>query len=494
MTDCPNEETWLAFLERSQREQTSPPSRVDPREVDAHLATCSDCRALVTLLAEQASHVTVAANDERTSTTDNAEIGHAVDELRALVVSHDDKRVGTIVADKWEVEALLGAGGMGRVYRARHRNGHRVAIKFLHPSLAAGNPSVVRRFRREGYVANRVGHPGIVQVLDDGDDDGPYLVMELLDGMSCRAKLSASGSFAVEDALAVVEAAADALAAAHRAGVVHRDVKPDNIFLTNDGKTRLLDFGLASIRHALSAESGSIDGVTVGTVGFMSPEQARGDNAAVTPRSDVWSLAATCVTLLTGRSVHDGKTPAEQLAFAVTKPARAVRSLGVEVPRSVADVLDRALSFEPDDRPEDAAAFLDDLRRARTEKRSRRPLVTMTAALLAAATTVAIVSRRPHEVPEATTVTPLAPSPIDVRASELPAPTTSLTTSATALETLPAPTLVPGVTTASSVRPSRRAVPPPRASTPAPPAATPVTASAPPSPPATTRDPLSPRF
>lgn len=494
MRDCPSEETWLAFLERSQdaqREQPSRPSRVDPREVDAHLATCSDCRALVTLLASETSHATVATKDAGTSSTDDANVAQVVDEFRALVVSHDDKRVGTIVADKWEVEALLGAGGMGRVYRARHRNGHRVALKFLHPSLAAGNPSVVRRFRREGYVANRVGHPGIVQVLDDGDDDGPYLVMELLDGMSCRAKLAASGPFAVDDALAVIEGAAEALAAAHRAGIVHRDVKPDNIFLTNDGKTRLLDFGLASIRHALSTESASIDGVTVGTVGFMSPEQARGDNAAVTPRSDVWSLAATCVTLLTGRSVHDGKTPAEQLAFAVTKPARAVRSLGVEVPRSVADVLDRALSFEPDGRPEDAGAFLHDLRRARAETRPRRPLVTLTAALLATAATVAaVVTRRPHEIQEPAQVTNPAPSSVDVRASELPAPTTSATISAP----LAAPTPVPVLTTPSSGRPGRRAAPAPRASTPTPVPTTPASASATPSPAATTRDPLSPRF
>ncbi|WP_169927202.1 serine/threonine-protein kinase [Labilithrix luteola] len=479
MGDCPDEEAWLDFLELD-REKGS-----DPRAFDAHLASCADCRALMVLLVEQRSEAPNPPSAGPRLSTANADVSGAIEGLRTLVDTHEDRRIGTKVAGKWEIEALLGAGGMGRVYRARHHNGHRVAIKFLHASLAAGNPGVVRRFAREGYAANRVGHPAIVRVLDDGDDDGPYLVMELLEGASCRSKLVETGPFTIPDALDVIETAADALAAAHRAGVIHRDVKPDNIFITTNGQVRLLDFGLASMRNAISAESATVDGVTVGTVGYMPPEQARGDNAAVTARSDVWSLAATCVALVTSRPIHDGKTPAEQLAFAVTKPAPPVRSLGAKLSGQVASVLDRALSFGPADRQADAAEFLAELRRARARRPKRHLAFVATglAGFLVAAS--AVIFSRPHRAV-------VEPSPhaeaasVEVEPLTIPPP-------ASATEPVPAPPVtMPSNVVSATARPARPNAPTPK-SVPVPPTTTASTA-APITTASSTRDPLSPRF
>jgi serine/threonine-protein kinase len=340
LSACPDDATWADFLEQG---------ALARRELDTHLAACDDCRALVATLAADASSV---AEHGEPTVPRGAESRRQVD------------RIGDVVAGKWQIEGLVGSGGMGRVYRARHRNGHEVALKFLHPALA-NQPRIVRRFRREGYVANRVEHPAVVRVLDDGDDGGPFLVMELLAGRSFRKRLQDDGPLAPDEALAIVEAAARAVAEAHRIGIVHRDIKPDNLFSTTTGDVRLLDFGLASVRSLITDESLTADGITMGTVGYMAPEQARGENARVTARSDVWSLAATAVALMTGKPIHGGRTPAEQLALAIMRPAAAVRTLVPALSPAVASVLDRALCFEAEQRHADAGEFVDDLARAR---------------------------------------------------------------------------------------------------------------------------------
>lgn len=345
MRDCPDDEAWLAFLVHEHAE---------PNAIDAHLAECADCRALVVALAAEDPPAPAPASNDTERDAHTPRRDEAVAETRPP---------GTLVAGKWRIEALIGEGGMGRVYRARHQNGHFVALKFLSPALA-GRADVVRRFRREGYLANRVAHPAVVKVLDDGDDGGPFLVMELLEGRSCRARIREEGPFTAKRAVRIVAEAARALAEAHRTGVIHRDVKPDNLFLTTSLAVRVLDFGLAAVRGPLSDESLTADGVTMGTVGYMAPEQARGDNAEVGPRSDVWSLAATCVSLVSGRTLLGGRTPAEQLAFAVTKRAPPVATLGLGFSRAVEDVLDRALAFDPAERYADAGAFADALESA----------------------------------------------------------------------------------------------------------------------------------
>src|SRR6185437_8360064 len=156
-------------------------------------------------------------------------------------------RVGSVLRGKYALERVLGTGGMGAVYLGVHRNGHRVAVKVLHAEASA-DPDVRARFLREGYVANSIGHPGAVRVLDDdvAEDGAAFLVMELLEGetLHVRAKRH-MGRLPNREVLFIGRALCDVLAAAHEKGVVHRDIKPENLFLTTGRTLKVLDFGIA---------------------------------------------------------------------------------------------------------------------------------------------------------------------------------------------------------------------------------------------------------
>jgi eukaryotic-like serine/threonine-protein kinase len=260
-------------------------------------------------------------------------------------------RVGTVINGKWQVDARIGSGGMAIVYAATHRNGLRAALKMLHTQLSR-DPKMRARFLREGYVANAVGHPGVVSVLDDGvtEDGAVFLVLELLEGETIDARrIRFGGALPIDEALELAEDALDVLAAAHGKGIVHRDVKPENVFLTNDGQIKLLDFGLARMKSA-HAES-TATGVTIGTPEFMPPEQAAGRRDMVDARSDVWGLGATLFTTITGRYVHDdAQSLHEQLIANATRRPRPIRQLAPHVPAAIAKVIDRALELEMDDR------------------------------------------------------------------------------------------------------------------------------------------------
>ena len=266
------------------------------------------------------------------------------------------ERIGKVLRDKWKLTDLLGIGGMAAVYAASHiNNGKQVAIKLLHPEVLS-NPEARSRFLREGYVANKVGHPGTVQVLDDDiDDDGSvFLVMELLDGESFEARRVRSGNvMAAIDVLKIADRVLDVLAMAHEKGIVHRDIKPDNIFLTRDGGVKLLDFGIARLRDSMRRAT-MTSGGAIGTPAFMPPEQARGRWNDVGPRTDIWALGATMFTALTGHLVHEAETVNELLLAAMTKPAPPLASMLPGVPVTVSAVVDRALAHEMDARWPDA--------------------------------------------------------------------------------------------------------------------------------------------
>jgi len=279
-------------------------------------------------------------------------------------------RVGTTLNDKWTLESLLGLGGMGAVYAGLHRNGARAAVKVLHHSLAK-HTGVRARFLREGYAANRVDHPGVVKVLDDdvvagGPDAGTaYLVMELLDGESLETRRHRGLALSERDFLLAADAVLDVLEVAHRSGVVHRDIKPDNLFITGAGdgqaRVRVLDFGLARM---LEGRPMTVFGVAIGTPPFMSPEQAAGRNDEVDGRTDLFALAASGFRLLTGRRIHEGSTPIELVQKMAGLPAPRVQTVAPGMSDVVARVLDRALEFRRDDRYESAAAMRADVRRA----------------------------------------------------------------------------------------------------------------------------------
>ncbi len=282
-------------------------------------------------------------------------------------------RIGRVLNDKWTLEKLLGIGGMGAVYEARHRNGARAAVKVLHADLAR-HPDVRDRFLREGYAANKVEHSGAVKVIDDdkittGPDAGTaYLVMELLVGESLEDRVERGPQVGERELLRIADAVLDVLEAAHERGVVHRDLKPENIFLAKDDsgetKVKVLDFGLARLRDTATT---TMHGVAVGTPSYMSPEQASGRHDEIDGRADLFSLAASAFRLATGRRIHEGGNAVELVTKMANLPAPKIRTVAPQVSEPFARVIDKALSFRKEDRYEDAAAMREDVRRARRE-------------------------------------------------------------------------------------------------------------------------------
>jgi serine/threonine-protein kinase len=245
------------------------------------------------------------------------------------------------------VEQLLGEGGSGAVYQARGRDGVPVAVKVLHRELAE-DPSVRTRFAREAYVANTIEHPGAVRILDDGvdEEDVPYLVMELLDGENYEARrIRKGGRLPVNEVLWVADRTLDVLQAAHEKGIVHRDIKPENLFLTGDRKLKVLDFGIARLAdHTGTTQAGTI----LGTLGFMPPEQARGDAAEIGVKSDLWSVGATMFHLLSGRLVRDGEDIGKLIREAGSTRVPSLATVVDGMPVDLAVLVDSALRLETD--------------------------------------------------------------------------------------------------------------------------------------------------
>ncbi len=274
------------------------------------------------------------------------------------------QRVGRTLCGKYTLDALIGVGGMAAVYKGVHRNGHRVAIKMLHPAISASE-ALRARFLREGYVANAVDHPGAVRVLDDdtAEDGSVFLVMELLEGQTLRELWERAGyRLPVEQAAAFVHQLLDVLAAAHAKGIVHRDIKPDNLFVTADGRLRVLDFGIARMRDA-SGSSATRTGGVMGTPAFMPREQALGWMKEIDGRTDLWAVGATMFTLVSGEMVHNADTPEHVVVLTATQPARPLASV-VPVPPPIAAVVDQALAFAKTDRFADARSMQQALEQA----------------------------------------------------------------------------------------------------------------------------------
>jgi serine/threonine-protein kinase len=290
-----------------------------------------------------------------------------MDEGNDPLVERAKLRVGHTLKDKWRLDELIGVGGMAAVYSATHRNGMRVAVKMLHTELSVASGEIKTRFLREGYVANKVEHPGAVQVLDDEtDDDGSvFLVMELLEGETLAHRFERKArSLVIEEVLLVSDQVLDVLAAAHEKHIVHRDIKPDNIFLTRTGGVKLLDFGIARLRELSTESSATRSGSTMGTPAYMAPEQARARWDEVDARTDLWAVGATMFKLLTGRVVHMADTVNEQLLAAMTQAAPPIGTLAPTVPIPVVEVVDKALAFSREDRWADARAMQRAIREA----------------------------------------------------------------------------------------------------------------------------------
>src|SRR5262249_5118075 len=243
----------------------------------------------------------------------------------------------------YEITALLGKGGMGEVYKARDtRLGRNVALKIL-PDRLANHPDRRARFETEARAASSLNHPGIVTIHDIGNADGvAYLVTEFIDGASLRQ----SRPETLRRQLDVAAQIAEALAAAHAAGITHRDLKPENIMITRDSRVKILDFGLARQAAKSPAEDSltamTTPGTILGTVGYMSPEQARG--RAADGRSDVFSLGAVMYELFSGQRAFDGETPADVLTAVLRNDPAELPS---SVPAGVRQIVERCLDKDP---------------------------------------------------------------------------------------------------------------------------------------------------
>jgi serine/threonine protein kinase len=281
------------------------------------------------------------------------------------IVSQCRERVGQLVSGKWRLDALIGVGGMAAVYMATHRNGSIGAIKLLHDEVAR-NDEVRERFLREAYIANKVGHPGTVKVLDDDVDDNgtPYLVMELLQGESVESKAEkAGGRLSIKDTLDIIDQTLAVLEAAHKHSIIHRDLKPENLFFTRDSVLKVLDFGIARLREENARKTQT--GMVMGTPSFMAPEQAMGRWADVDQRTDLYAVGATAFTLLSGLPVHEAETAGEMLVAAATRPARSLARVLNNAPFNLVAMVDRALAYERDHRFPDATAFRQELAKVR---------------------------------------------------------------------------------------------------------------------------------
>jgi eukaryotic-like serine/threonine-protein kinase len=217
-------------------------------------------------------------------------------------------------------------------------------------------------------VANKIGHPGAVSVLDDDttQDGTVFLVMELLEGESLEGRIAKNGGrLDPATLLAIIDPVLDVLAAAHAQGIIHRDIKPANLFITRDGQVKILDFGLAHVRERSFNQRLTRTGMVMGTSTYMPPEQARAQWKMVDARSDIWAIGATMFRALTGRHVHHAAvTQIERMLAAMSQHAAPLASLAPSVPDGVALLIDRALAFQRRDRWNDARAMQKALRYA----------------------------------------------------------------------------------------------------------------------------------
>jgi serine/threonine protein kinase len=336
--------------------------------------------------------------------------------------TQDGLSVGGMVADTYRVTRLLGRGGMGAVWAAEHLRlpGRQVAVKvLLSPGVATGE--AFARFRREAEIASRLGHPHIVQVLDfhtlpTGE---PYIILELLQGETLAQRLQ-RGPIALEETLTITRQVGSALQAAHRAGVVHRDLKPDNVFLCTPQEevpgpnVKVLDFGISKIRGSQTVATQ--DAVLMGTPQYMAPEQAMGKNTSIDARTDVFALGAIVYEMLGGSPAFAGSSLAEVVYKVVHAQPQPLAQLRTGLPLNVLSAVDRALQKDPSHRPTDVSAFVAEL--------TGRPLTVPAASTLAGILDATLASpAQPIPLSNAdtdATFTPATPVPVPRQTHAMP--------------------------------------------------------------------------
>ena len=267
--------------------------------------------------------------------------------------------LGTKLADRYLIEELVGVGGMCNVYRAFDAEAlQTVAVKMLRDEYAA-DEEYLRRFRNESRAINALSHPNIVKIYDVVlDAPNPYLVMEYVSGITLKEYIDRKKPLPGRTAANIAGLVLTALQCAHENGIVHRDVKPQNIMVTEKGEVKVMDFGIA--RFAMS-QSHTIDGNAIGSVHYISPEQALG--GAVDQRTDIYSVGVILFEMLCGRLPFDGESPVSVALQQVEQNPKALRSLNPNVPVGLEQITLHAMAKNPDDRYADCGEMIADLRR-----------------------------------------------------------------------------------------------------------------------------------
>ena len=321
-----------------------------------------------------------------------------------LALPRDESAEGapTLFAGRYETELRLGIGGMAEVLLARDLAlGRRVALKLLAPQLAA-DPVFVERFRREATAIASLNHPNVIVIYDHGVADGqPFIAMEYVPGRTLKEVITVGAPLSAEAAVRFASQALDGLAAAHSVGIVHRDVKPQNLIVRDDGTLKVADFGVArSAEETVLTQHGSV----IGTADYISPEQARGEAAGAA--SDLYSVGVVLFEMLTGRLPFTGELPLAIAGQHVATPAPAVRQLNPAVPAALERVVDRALSKEPSIRYASAA----EMKAALTDTPAADPARSPTAPTARTPTPVPTRVMPPARTEVQTPATQLAPA------------------------------------------------------------------------------------
>jgi serine/threonine protein kinase/Tfp pilus assembly protein PilF len=277
--------------------------------------------------------------------------------LARVQVSVPLLETGEVLAGRYEILQLLGEGGMGAVYKAQDRELNRpVALKLIRPELAA-NPSIVARFKQELLLSQQVTHKNVIRIYDLGDSDGvKFITMEFVEGQDLRELIVKKKKFSPDEAVEIVKQVCRALEAAHGVGVIHRDLKPQNIMRDKTGRILVMDFGMA---RTVEGDGMTQTGALVGTMEYMSPEQALGKD--LDQRSDLFAVGLILYELLTGKMPFKAESALASLIKRNQERAIPVSDHDGTIPRPVSDIVSKCLERDPGQRYQSASAMLEDL-------------------------------------------------------------------------------------------------------------------------------------